>query len=542
MKLAKNETCRIYLLMALPLLFCLSGCHPMPKVPAGIEAGSDDSTIVKYSRIENDYAAAFFQQHDKFRAVLLNELLGRETAKHPQDSLAFQSCHGADGKSKIYISGNEVRLKKAGSGGEDAILFRESDPAFKLKVFLSRSGNFIFIESFSETTSEVSFLSSDLQHLQQPRLVSPREQGHIYSVNHFGGNYFWILSNQKAPNRKLFVAPVMNPGQSGWNTAILPNDSVFIEGYTILNENYLVLLQRKNMTTGMQITEIFPSGQQKEKIENKISFTDPLGHISDISYEPAEDKIVFRYSGMRNPLTCYAYGIRSRKLSIRWRTQVKGYNPDDYTAKVIPLALNDGRKICLSLMQRQNMAYTDGSNPMLICINSLEGSDNEPAFNASFLSLLDRGFVIAVADPETFGGGTPEQQEKDLMAIGDAMAKEKYSSADLISIYANNNFCPPVCRLLSNKPIRPKSVILVNPPRFTGWTKQEYPQMFMINHGRNGANNATDLLMTASAIRRNQTGKNLLLIRSINHNEVNEKLQLMADQWLFLLSSYGMKK
>jgi hypothetical protein len=523
-------------------LLIFNGCSPMPDPPTALEPGADDSAVAGYARAENGYAAAFYQKHKTLRDKLLQEISGREKSEESQVDAPTLSLSSTDGKSKIFIRNeNELFLSKEGmaTGGEE-LIYKESDPEFRLRLYLSASGRYIFIESLSHNASEILFLPADLK-ISKPKLISAREKGHLYTADHFDGLYLWILSNQKAPNRKLFVAPVVSPGQDSWNTAILHNDSVYISGFTIVDKQYLVLLQQKNMTTGLQVTEIFPSGKEKEKIENKIVFNDPLGRIYKVSYEPGEQKIVFLYSSLRTPPTCYTYGIKSRKLMIRWRRQVPGYNADNYNAEVLPLKRKDGSTIPVALIYRPDLSYTDGSNPLLIIAGSVRGQVTGDAFDPANISLLDRGFGIAVIDPARLMKTGSEYLEEDLAALIKLLTDKKQTNPGGIVVQAAQTNCAAVAGLMKKNPAMFRAVLFDDPIIPGPWEIQNHPPLFITNKWDNGSQNAINNLFSVSGLRRIKGDKNLLICET-GFSDETVRNQSIASQWLFLLEECGIKK
>jgi hypothetical protein len=533
-----KSTLRIFILSA--MLSVAAACNQMPDPPATIDAESDNAALTAYAALENEYASAFFSKHDDLMVRLKGEISGRLKPAKEKPKSDPLLCKADGGKSTLIVEGgNEVWLRSPGKGKtEGKLLFRENDPAFTVNLSVSASGKYIFIESKSGETSEIHFIPEDLSRTE-PKLISPREPGHFYTVNHFGGDYLWILSNQHAPNRKLFATPVINPGQNGWNTAIMPSDSVFIEDYLVLEQKYLVLVQRKGMTTGIQIGELLPSRKEKEKIDNIIHFNDPLGRISDISYEPDDSKIIFHYSGLNTPLTCYTYGIQSRKLMIRWKTKVNGYNSENFRAVIMHAPLKNGKRFPFAFMQRQDLAYTDGSNPLLLCLPATGGNQPEQAFDASLLSLLDRGFAIAVADPGAWQRCTPEEQDEALLSIRDLLIKKQFAPVNSISLIAMGSTSAAAGRSASGNPGGWKSVVFRNPAEQGQWQRQQYPAMFI--QVQDSVGKSTIVAAKMAARLRNSKEDHSFLVFQTASPDLDPVAQA-ASCWVFILTAHDMKK
>lgn len=515
----------------------LSACNRMPDPPRAVETSADDSVLIAYAKAEDKYAADFFTQHKKTYNELLTEMEGRKPTVKEAIKPDGQSFVAADGKTKLYIKGNnEVYLRKAeGSNSPEELVYRESDPAFTLKLTPSASGKYLFIESFSGSSSEVYFLTSDLKS-SKPRLISPREEGHLYRANHFDGPYFWILSNQKAPNQKLFVTPVSQPGQAGWNTAVMHNDTVYLDDYTIPGGKYLVMVLRSKLSIQLQITQVSASAASSQKIDNAIGFNEPLGQILDMTYEPEAGKLVFHYSSIKTPLSCYAYDIKSRKLTIRWKRQVKGYNQENFRAKTMFVTTPSGQELYFGFMQRQDLAYTDGSNPLLIAMEGVQGGAGSTVFNPAYLSLMDRGYAMVFPDTRHFSALSEDDQRSALESIRALMIKEKNTSAHLISIKSSGGSCAAISRMMTDAGQPFQSVIMINPEGINNLGSGKNTPVFLTETPALKSTEETfGFLRSASAVREQWNGDQILLINSGIGADPSTPEQMAAAMWTFLL-------
>lgn len=525
--------------LALVVVVCvfLNACNRMPDPPDAVAAGADDSTLIAYAKAEDDYAAAFFKQHEKIYNTLLKEMEGRKPTVKEEIKPDGQSFTAPDGKTKLYIKGKgEVYLHKAEGGeGEDELVYKESDPTFAVKLTPSASGRYLFIESFSGSSSEVSFLISDLKN-SKPRLISPREEGHLHRVDHFDGPYFWVLSNQKAPNRKLFVTPVGQPGQSGWNTAVMHNDTVYLDDYLVTDGKYLVMILRSKLATRIQITQITGAAGGSQKIDNAIGFNEPHGRITDLTYEPESGKLVFHYSSIKTPLTCYAYDIKSRKLTIRWKRQVKGYNQENFRAKTMLVTTPSGQELYFGFMQRQDLAYTDGSNPLLIAVEDIQKDAGTTVFNPANLSLMERGYAMVFLDEADFNTLPEKDQLSALESILAMMVKEKNTSANLISIKSSRGSCAAISRMMTDAGQPFQSVIMINPEGINNAGSGKNTPVFLTSIPEIKPTDETfGFIRSASAVREQWNGDQILLISSGTGAEPSTPEQMAAEMWTFLL-------
>jgi oligopeptidase B len=260
-----------------------------------------------------------------------------------------------------------------------------------------------------------------------------------------------------------------------------------------------------------------------------------------VSYEPGEQKIVFLYSSLRTPPTCYTYGIKSRKLMIRWRRQVPGYNADNYNAEVLPLKRKDGSTIPVALIYRPDLSYTDGSNPLLIIAGSVRGQVTGDAFDPANISLLDRGFGIAVIDPARLMKTGSEYLEEDLAALIKLLTDKKQTNPGGIVVQAAQTNCAAVAGLMKKNPAMFRAVLFDDPIIPGPWEIQNHPPLFITNKWDNGSQNAINNLFSVSGLRRIKGDKNLLICET-GFSDETVRNQSIASQWLFLLEECGIKK
>jgi len=525
--------------MAVAAMLIFSGCNHLPPPPVAMEPGATDSVMLNYATAENGYAAAYYKLHDDLLQEIKTELLQREENSLPACAADLNSCLGPDGQEKLYVTKDkEVRLHR-NSQDEDELVFVEQDPAFQVRVYLSSSGKYFFIESFSDETTECRFLPTDLKNLK-PVLFLERTTGHWYTADHFGGMFFWILSNQFAPTRKLFVTPVNLPGAKGWNTVIMPNDTIFIEGYSVLDQKYLALIQRKNQSVALQITDIVPPKKTTDKVENKISFKEPEGRITNITYEKKEKRIIFHYSSMKSPLTCFSYGIDSKRLSIRWRKQIKGYDPDNYKAEVLWVPQKNGSPVAVSVMHRIDLAKPDGQNPLLL-IPFLSGfpGDRE-GFNPSMISLLDRGFYIAYAH---IGMEMDSEQLKyttEIIDIAEFLVKMGITLKGQITLMGMKTGATLALAAAAENPDIFKAVVAEYPVCEEDSKFQKIPALLILSGLQKGQKADFGVIKKVAKMRKNKADCNILLIQTELNPVKEEDILRVAQKWTFIHSCYGL--
>ncbi|MCX6283832.1 MAG: hypothetical protein NTW31_06330, partial [Bacteroidetes bacterium] len=408
-----------------------------PHPPKAMKLPGNVNSIQAYLTAENEYAEKWLDQYSVLENSISAELaVRRQTtdALQPQrDDSIFESPEW-----KIVVKNrNEVHVLSTGKNKQDdRVIYTEPDPAFRVSVHTSSSGNFIFIESLSVFSSEVRLLPASLKSFN-PVLLMARKKGVFYRANHFGGKNIWILSNENAPMRCLLIAPASSPGSAGWRAAVKENDSVFIDSYEVIDQKYLAIVQKKHLTTSIEISNLF-ADNQGPGIENKINFPEPEGQISDLSYNVKEDKLVFIYSSIITPPTCYTYGIHSMRMGIRWKKQIKLYTQDNYKASIITAIGNKGERIPVSLISKREEEETlIRPKPLILLIMPGESWEHGKGFSPYLISLLDRGFALAcIHVPLNNPSGNEGSQI--ITAAAAALTGKQITSAGLITLIARD--------------------------------------------------------------------------------------------------------
>ena len=151
-----------------------------------------------------------------------------------------------DGKSIVYVKDEkEVLIHQLGTAVEhDKTIYLEKRDDLHVDVNLSASAKYIFITSRNNESTEWSYLPSDLKSLR-PMLIESFREGRTYFVDHYGSDFFLILSDQGTPDRKLFKSFISRPSEKNWITVLEGKDGYHIDGYNVIEEKYLLLLEKK---------------------------------------------------------------------------------------------------------------------------------------------------------------------------------------------------------------------------------------------------------------------------------------------------------
>jgi len=285
---------------------------------------------------------------------------------------------------------------------DDVRVFREEDERFYLGLERTRSGRFVLIEAASKTTSEVWFVPTDDPQMP-PRVVAPREAGHEYDVEHHWseerGDRFLIVTNQSgtARNFELVAAPCVDPARQYWTPLVPHREDVKLDAVTAFGE-HLVLSERAEGLDRLSVMRV-EDGDMHE-----IDFPDPVYSAWVGPNEEFEARSVrVGYTSLVAPSTDVDFDMEARKGAIvKTQPVLGGYDPSSYTSEREWATAPDGTRIPISIVHRKDTPL-DGSAPAVLYGYGSYEHSTDPAFRASRLSLLDRGFVFAIAHVR--GGG-----------------------------------------------------------------------------------------------------------------------------------------
>jgi oligopeptidase B len=278
---------------------------------------------------------------------------------------------------------------------KDPTIYEEKDDRYFLEISKSRDRKFIFVSVESELSSEVRFLDAD-----RPdgvlRLIRPRENDLLYQVESHGDRFF-IVTNENAKNFKIIETPVASAGKEHWKDFIPYDPQIKIDGVDAF-ENYLAISERLRGLPAIRIYDL-KSGESHE-----INFDEPTYEVS-LASNPRYSTNVVRidYSSFVTPDSVIDYDMASHEKVLRkQKTVLGGYNKDDYVSERVFAKADDGVQIPISLVYKKGFKK-NGTGPLLLNGYGAYGISSDADFNSNTISLIDRGFVFAIAHIR--GGG-----------------------------------------------------------------------------------------------------------------------------------------
>jgi len=272
---------------------------------------------------------------------------------------------------------------------EDVEIFHETDNTFAIFVYKSKSKKYIMIGSYSTLSSEYRLLDAD-DPAGEFKIFNPREKDHEYSIVHFE-NKFYIVTNWKAKNFRLMETPVDQTTDFHWQEVIPHRDDVLLEDIEVFKD-YLVVGERKNGLRQIRVIN------QSDKSEHYLDFGE-AAYTAYTSVNPEFDTELLRYgyTSLTTPNSTFDYNMKTKEKTLLKQEEVLGgFDPQNYHTERLYAIADDSTKIPISLVYRTGLVK-DGNNPLLLYGYGSYGASMDATFLSVRLSLIDRGFVYAIA-------------------------------------------------------------------------------------------------------------------------------------------------
>jgi oligopeptidase B len=272
----------------------------------------------------------------------------------------------------------------------DELVFEQTDKSFYTGVSKSKSDAYLFLHMESTLSSEWRYARADDPELRF-EIFLPHEADHEYDIEHLGDDFI-VRSNWRARNFRLARAPIAAHGRrANWTDVVAHRDDAYIEDFEVFDE-FLALSVRSAGLRKIAIHHLADGTQS-------FIASDEAAYGMSISVNPQLNTEIVRYaySSLTTPATLYDYNVRTREQVLLKRDPVLGsFDPKDYASEFIWVAARDGASVPVSLVYRRGFAR-DGSHPLLQYGYGAYGLSMDPGFSPARLSLLDRGFVYAIA-------------------------------------------------------------------------------------------------------------------------------------------------
>ena len=272
---------------------------------------------------------------------------------------------------------------------KDVEIYHEKDNTFFVGVGKTKSDKYIEIGSSHTLSTEVKLIEAD--HPDQPYTIfQKREKDHEYKVYHHI-NKFYILTNWKAKNFRLMVTEEGKTDKKYWNEVIPHRDDVLLQNITIFKD-YLALGERKNGIRQLRVMNL------TDQSDHYIEFDEDAYVVFSTANHTFDTKTLrYLYTSMITPGSTFDYDMTTREKTLLKMEEVCGeFNRDDYRSERLWATVRDSTQVPISLVYHKN-TMKDGNSPLLLYGYGSYGANREPYFSSTRLSLLNRGFVYAIA-------------------------------------------------------------------------------------------------------------------------------------------------
>ncbi len=306
----------------------------------------------------------------------------------------------ADNQTVFYVTKDAVTLRsdkvfkhKLGenkkSGAKDELIFHEKDETFNVGIGRTKSNKYLIISSSATLANEYHFVEASKPN-DKFKMFLPRERGHEYDLNHFE-NDFYIRTNRNALNFKLMKTPVNATEEKNWKEVLPYKADVYLEGIEIFKD-FLVVSERVKGLDNIKIIE------WKTLKEHNLNFGEAT-YSANIGNNPEFNtaKLRFGFTSMVTPSAVYEYDMKTREKVLLKQTEVVGgYNADDYVQERAYATARDGAIVPISIVYKKGLRK-NSDNPTLLYAYGSYGNSIDAYFSPARLSLLNRGFVFAIA-------------------------------------------------------------------------------------------------------------------------------------------------
>ena len=332
--------------------------------------------------------------------IKFKDLENEEISSFFIENTSGDMAWSSDGKYLFYVIRDEETLlpyklfrhEIGTSQDKDVAIYEEKDTTFYLSVGNTRSMEYIEVNISSTTSSEVRLIKSDSPDMT-PQIFLPREEDHLYSIDHDpASSRFLIESNWKALNFRLLETDLNNSSDKNkWKELIPHREQVLLQS-VIPFPDHLIIMERENGLRKLKILH------KESKAVKEINFNDPT-YTAYLASNPEYyvDRFYFGYSSMRTPDSLFSVVLSNGRKRLLKQAEVKGvFSSSDYKVEREFITARDGTQVPVSIVYKKNK-FKKNENPIFLYGYGSYGNSIDAGFSSSRLSLLDRGFIFAIA-------------------------------------------------------------------------------------------------------------------------------------------------
>lgn len=361
--------------------------------------GHDYYSITGLSVSEDNNLLAFAEDSISRRryTIYVKDLRTGKIIDTPIPNTEGEATWANDNKTFFYVKKDSVTLRsrwiirhKLGADpAKDAIVSEEKDDTFYTGIYKTKSDKYLIIWASSTLTNHYQLLDANSPE-GKFKEFSPRERGIEYSIDHYKDK-FYIVTNWDALNFRLMETPETKTAKANWKEKIAHRKDTLLQGIEIFKD-YMVLSERARANTLMRVVD------QKTGAKHYLNFGEEAYTVfpsTNIDFDT--ELLRYGYTSLTTPSSTFDYNMKTKERKLlKQQEVVGGYNPADYQTERVWATADDGTEVPMSIVYKKG-TKKDGTNPTLLYAYGSYGSSSNPTFSSSRLSLLERGFVYAIA-------------------------------------------------------------------------------------------------------------------------------------------------
>jgi oligopeptidase B len=335
--------------------------------------------------------------------IFVRTIATGETVDQGIDNASSDLVFAADSNTIFYVRNEPTSLRsyqvwqhRLGTDPTtDVLVYEENDPTFDISIGLSASRKFILLNSNEERTSEVRYLPAD-QPTGELKVIQSRQQGVIYEVDHLGDQFF-IRTNLKAPDFRLMSAPQATPAVPYWSEIVPEQPGHYLSHFKIFDTFVAADVEDESGTT----IRVFSLAERREIAVPRPAAIGVASSLfvddNEANLDPASAVLRFHFSSPLEPLCVYDFDVTTGALTLRKQDPASRWcDPHRYVLDQLAAIAPDGERVPITIIYRKDMRRS-GGNPTLIVGYGAYGLSLRATFTRSAFSLIDRGFVYAIA-------------------------------------------------------------------------------------------------------------------------------------------------
>lgn len=330
--------------------------------------------------------------------IFFKNLKTGEIYKDEIDNTTGKAVWSSDNNYVFYIRKDEslrafqIHRHELGTETEkDVLIFHEEDETFDVNVYKTKTLDYIFISSSSTNEDEHRFIPAN-DVFADWKIIQERTEDLEYSVEHYQDDFYIVTNADDATNFKIVKTKVENPSIENWEDFIPHRENVLIEGFEIFND-YFVLEERESGLLQIKIIE------SKTGNSHYLPFSDPTytAYIGT-NMEFDTEKLRFGYTSLTKPASTFEYDMKEKTTKLLKEQEVLGgkFHKENYISERIWANARDGKQVPISLVYHKDTPKSENT-PLLLYGYGSYGHTVDASFSSTRLSLLDRGYIFAIA-------------------------------------------------------------------------------------------------------------------------------------------------